>query len=136
MTNPRHFLINENGEYKSLAQYHESFSYNPDIAGDEEVKRQEYFRLNRKISSLHRLEGIASNFEINTSCSNQNLSDYRDFFFFWETDSPFSQWHKCSFRAFGIDFNTAEQYMMFQKALLFNDYGIADKILETRNNFV
>ena len=133
MTNPRHFLINENGDYKSLAQYHESFSYNLDIVSDEEIKRQEYYKLNRKISSLHRLEGISSNFEFNTSCSKQNLTDFKDFFFFWETDSPFSQWHKCSFKAFGIEFNTAEQYMMFQKALLFNDYGIADKILDTTN---
>jgi hypothetical protein len=102
MTNPRHFLINENGEYKSLAQYHESFSFNPDMIGDKDVKRQEYYRINRKISSLHKLEGISSNFELNTSCSNQNLADYKDFFFFWETDSPFSQWYKCSFKALGI----------------------------------
>ncbi len=133
MTNPRHFLINENGEYKSLAQYHEAFSYNPDIEGDEELKRQEYFKLNRKISSSHRLEGISTNFDFNNLCSNQNLSEFKEFFFFWETDSPFSQWHKCTFRAFGVEFNTAEQFMMFQKAILFNDYVIADKIVETTN---
>lgn len=133
MTNPRHFLINENGEYKSLAQYHESFSYDSSIPGDEEIKGQEYYRLNRKVSSVHRLEGVETNFQFNTSCSNELLKDFDEFYFFWETNSPFSQWHKCSFKAFGIDFNTAEQYMMFQKALLFNDEKTADKILKTKN---
>jgi ribA/ribD-fused uncharacterized protein len=133
MTNPRHFLINENGEIKSLDQYHEMVSYNPNIEGDEEIRSQEFYKHNRKISSLYRLEGISSNFEFNTSCANENLTDFKEFFFFWETESPFSQWHKCSFKAFGIEFSTAEQYIMFQKALLFNDYGFADKILDTTN---
>lgn len=133
MTNPRHFLINENGEYKSLPQYHEGFSYDSSIPGDEEIKRQEYYKLNRKVSSIHRLEGVETNLQFNTSCSNELLKDFNDFYFFWETDSPFSQWHKCSFKALGIDFNTAEQYMMFHKALLFNDEEIADKILATKN---
>lgn len=133
MTNPRHFLINEKGEYKSLPQYHESFSYDSSRPGDEEIKRQEYYKLNRKVSSIHRLEGVETNFQFNTSCSNELLKDFNEFYFFWETDSPFSQWHKCSFKAFGIEFNTAEQYMMFQKALLFNDEKTADKILATKN---
>ena len=33
----------------------------------------------------------------------------------------------------GIGFNSAEQYMMFQKAILFNDYETAEKILDTGN---
>ena len=40
---------------------------------------------------------------------------------------------KSDFRALGIGFNSAEQYMMFQKAILFNDYETAEKILDTRN---
>ena len=41
--------------------------------------------------------------------------------------------HKSDFRALGIGFNSAEQYMMFQKAILFNDYETAEKILDTGN---
>lgn len=133
MTNPRHFLINEKGAFTSLAQYQEAFVYNPEIVGDEEIKREEYYKHNQKISSLHRLEGISSNHDYTASCSTQNLAEYKDFTFFWKSDSPFSQWHECAFKAMGIDFNTSEQYMMFQKALLFSDYKIADKIIETND---
>ncbi len=51
------------------------------------------------------------------------------FTFFWRTNSPFSQWHPCKFVIDEIKFNSAEQYMMFKKALLFKDDEIAEKIL-------
>jgi ribA/ribD-fused uncharacterized protein len=65
------------------------------------------------------------------------------FEFFWETNSPFSQWHRCSFHSkllfpiAGFDeelsFSSAEQFMMVHKALLFNDVETAKKIMMTRN---
>lgn len=54
------------------------------------------------------------------------------FTFFWRTQSPFSQWHPCHFNIAGIDFNSAEQYMMYMKAKNFEDDGIAEQILKTK----
>ena len=39
---------------------------------------------------------------------------------FW--DGPFSQWASSPFRNEYGNFNCAEQYMMYRKALLFNDF--------------
>lgn len=52
------------------------------------------------------------------------------FTFFWRTVSPFSQWHPADFTVNGVHYTSAEQYMMHQKALLFGDQTIADKILK------
>lgn len=51
--------------------------------------------------------------------------------FFWK--GPFSQWYPSLFYVPGIDhqFNCAEQYMMYGKAMLFDDDETADKILAT-----
>lgn len=51
------------------------------------------------------------------------------FTFFWASSSVFSQWHPAVFEVDGIEYYTAEQYMMHQKALLFGDQDIADKIM-------
>lgn len=55
------------------------------------------------------------------------------FTFFWRTASPFSQWHPADFTVNGIQYTSAEQYMMHQKALLFGDQKIADKIMNTNS---
>jgi ribA/ribD-fused uncharacterized protein len=49
------------------------------------------------------------------------------YIYFWS--GIYSQWHPCEFEEDGIVFNSAEQYMMYHKALLFNDKITADKIL-------
>ena len=51
------------------------------------------------------------------------------FTFFW--NGPFSQWHPSVFELSGRTFTCAEQWMMFSKALLFDDGDIIDKIMET-----
>lgn len=59
--------------------------------------------------------------------------------FFWGSDINksdnfyFSQWHKINFIENGINFNCCEQYMMYHKALLFNDSEIKEKILKSTN---
>ena len=50
--------------------------------------------------------------------------------FFWRSESPFSQWYPAVFVVDGVQFNCAEQYMMYRKALLFDDEEIARKILD------
>lgn len=45
------------------------------------------------------------------------------------TKACFSQWYDCRFSSDGIVYNTAEQYMMAQKALLFGDAVIYDEIM-------
>lgn len=49
--------------------------------------------------------------------------------YFW--GSVFSQWFICEFEEDGIVFSSAEQYMMYKKAMLFGDDKIAQDILNT-----
>lgn len=51
------------------------------------------------------------------------------------TDACLSQWWPCLFKVFGEYFNSAEQYMMHQKALLFGDRETAAHILDTDHPF-
>lgn len=51
------------------------------------------------------------------------------FTFFWYTSSPFSQWHPSLFAAEENTFTSAEQYMMYNKAVLFGDFAIAEEIM-------
>lgn len=59
------------------------------------------------------------------------MSSSKKFHFFWA--GPFSQWHKSKFTLQGETFVTAEQYMMYQKALLFNDKVNAANIIATED---
>lgn len=52
-----------------------------------------------------------------------------EFTFFWA--GPFSQWARSPFKLEGKTFVTAEQYMMYKKAMLFGDTEIADRIMRT-----
>lgn len=55
----------------------------------------------------------------------------QQFTFFWKNRSPFSNWYPSIFTHNGIRFTRGEQYMMYQKAMLFGDTDIADAILKT-----
>lgn len=53
-----------------------------------------------------------------------------NYHFFW--NGPFSQWHYSKFKdTEGKQFVTAEQYMMYHKALTFGDTEIAEQIMKT-----
>lgn len=52
------------------------------------------------------------------------------FTFFFRSQSVFSQWYPVKFTVGGFEYNCAEQYMMHQKALLFGDEEMAQKIME------
>jgi ribA/ribD-fused uncharacterized protein len=53
------------------------------------------------------------------------------FTFFYHTNSPFSQWYpKARFHKFGIEFKTAENFMMYRKGQLFGaDQALLDRII-------
>ena len=55
--------------------------------------------------------------------------EQRRFTFFWQSESPFSQWHPVEFVVKGKRFVCAEQYMMHGKAVLFGDLEVAERIL-------
>ncbi len=50
--------------------------------------------------------------------------------FFW--NGPFSNWYISDFTYNGIFFNCAEQAMMYEKAITFNDLATAKEILHVR----
>lgn len=47
----------------------------------------------------------------------------------------FSQFFPCTFTEMGVTYNSAEQYMMAQKALLFDDIKTYDKIMSLSNPY-
>jgi ribA/ribD-fused uncharacterized protein len=53
------------------------------------------------------------------------------YIFFW--DGMFSNWYESPFTVDGTTFNCGEQYMMYQKAITFNDADTADRILQARH---
>lgn len=69
----------------------------------------------------------------------KNISQEDKFLFFWGhqpskdgsiTKTCFSQWWESIFIVEGIEYKTAEHWMMTKKALLFNDNEIAEKIIK------
>ena len=57
---------------------------------------------------------------------------YHKFTFFYQTASPFSQWHKKKFNVNGVIFNCCEQFMMYCKAMLFDDKDTAQLIMNEK----
>ncbi|ANF97356.1 NADAR family protein [Paenibacillus bovis] len=55
------------------------------------------------------------------------------FTFFYRSESPFSQWYPAVFVVGEYTFDSAEQYMMYGKAMLFGDKEIADKIRSAKH---
>lgn len=54
-----------------------------------------------------------------------------EFIFYFGSDSVFSHWYKCNFVIDGRKYCCVEQYIMYRKAILFNDLEIANKILRS-----
>jgi ribA/ribD-fused uncharacterized protein len=60
-------------------------------------------------------------------------SENSKFVLFWHAPSPFSQWTLCKFQVNNVTYNCMEQYMMAQKARLFQDHGIYKKIMNSND---
>ena len=59
-----------------------------------------------------------------------------NYIYFYKNNSKYgflSQFYKCKFIENDIIFNSAEQYMMYNKAKLFNNIILANKILKETN---
>ena len=56
---------------------------------------------------------------------------FEEFTFFW--NGPFSQWHASPFTLDGIEYSCAEQYMMAEKARLFEDDEMLESIMDTED---
>jgi ribA/ribD-fused uncharacterized protein len=54
-----------------------------------------------------------------------------NYVFFW--NGIYSQWHKAPMTIDKVEYNSCEQYMMHQKALLFGDNEIAELIMKETN---
>lgn len=52
---------------------------------------------------------------------------------FWRTNEVFSNWNRGDFVVDGRTFNCSEQYMMFAKAMLFEDLSTAELIMAETN---
>ncbi|MCA8002771.1 NADAR family protein [Burkholderia metallica] len=50
---------------------------------------------------------------------------------FFGAEDVLSNWHPSRFSYHEVDFNCVEQFMMYAKAMLFDDHEVAAKILET-----
>lgn len=61
----------------------------------------------------------------------EKLLNGKVYSFFW--GGIFSNWCPSNFVVDGIKYNCGEQYMMYQKAITFNDLENAQKILETNS---
>ena len=60
--------------------------------------------------------------------------NYTKFTFFYRTRHPFSNWHPCQFKdADGNEYTCSEQYMMAQKAKMFNDEHTLSLIMKSDN---
>ncbi|XP_046578082.1 uncharacterized protein LOC124285851 [Haliotis rubra] len=63
----------------------------------------------------------------------KHITGKDNFEFFYGNKSPFSQHFLATFTIEGVKFNCAEQYMMYQKAVLFKDEVYKKKIMSTPN---
>jgi ribA/ribD-fused uncharacterized protein len=59
---------------------------------------------------------------------------YKKYTFFYKTRNPFSNWHPAKFLGEdGLEYNCSEQYMMAEKARIFNDETVREMILAAKD---
>ncbi|XP_048255702.1 uncharacterized protein LOC124138828 isoform X2 [Haliotis rufescens] len=69
----------------------------------------------------------------NTTTSYTEMPNQDKFVLFFGNQSPFSQHHRATFTIGGTTFNCAEQYMMYQKTVIFGNKEMELKIMATSN---
>ncbi|CAL2094932.1 Riboflavin biosynthesis intermediates N-glycosidase [Tenacibaculum sp. 190524A05c] len=119
-----------------------------------EMLKEEYSNMSIRDKELKHLRGFqyAAHNYVGLSFEEKLLEEANTrinekFTFFWNTESPFSQWYKCNFKGDRIYrtpqylegfneeiiFSSTEQYMMYNKCLISLDFEAAEKVLSTRN---
>ncbi|XP_076076674.1 protein irg-1-like [Mytilus galloprovincialis] len=103
------------------------------------VQMDDYNVLNPMIDRRNRFKENVSNNDFVQEDDNNVLSEnnchelkqkaLEQFVFFWKPDSPYSQLYLSEFAVEGLVFNSAEQFTMYSKAMLFEDEDIAYKVL-------
>lgn len=58
-----------------------------------------------------------------------SVIETKDYVYFWQPPSVFSQWTPSRFTSEGVIYTSAEQYMMAEKARLFEDFATRAQIL-------
>lgn len=53
------------------------------------------------------------------------------FYHEYEENGCFSNWYRCDFKYAKMKFTSMEQYMMYHKVIMFRQYELADRIMET-----
>jgi len=76
---------------------------------------------------------IATEKKLSITVNLIELNKKAEFTFFYTAASPLSQHYPAKFTVNNIEFNCAEQFMMYCKAMLFGDKIIAQKILDNKN---
>jgi len=115
--------------------------------------------LNSNSQSLNYLEVYGIEFSDRIAKHQKRVINGEKFTFFWDTKSPFSQWYKAKFNASTLlvegindmyevkrkdllnglfpydvqEYSSAEQFMMYHKAMIFLDRETANKIMKTNN---
>mgnify|MGYP000075339145 CR=1 FL=1 len=64
----------------------------------------------------------------------ESIDNTDKYYFFWQTSSPFSNWHFSQYILDDLQFNCSEQGVMYSKAILFGDIVVAKKILKCLPN--
>ena len=81
----------------------------------------------RKFADRYSIDGLISSYD------SKNPPKCVAFWHEYEENGIFSQWYKTSFKFNGREYVTAEQYMMSEKALLFEDFDSYKKILRAQD---
>jgi len=63
------------------------------------------------------------------------MKETSEYIFFFGNKDHFSNFYKTDFEVDNVKFTCGEQYIMYNKALIFNDHEIADKILGEQNPY-
>ncbi|MDE6797543.1 MAG: NADAR family protein [Ruminococcus sp.] len=81
-------------------------------------------------------------YSVTDMCKRFDKKEKLKYVFFWgHTPSPdgtitktcLSQWYNCKFTVDGVEYSTAEQYMMSQKAILFGDTEVNKEIMSAKH---
>lgn len=137
---PTHMNFEQIKTYFSYLYYTQK--YVPDILYTH-IKNNTLLKLILRLEEIYLEENNKLNQDNMDLDKVKKLYDKRnnlEFTFFWNitdtneiNETCLSQWYPCKFKSNNEEYNCTEQYMMSQKALLFEDYETLDLIMKESN---